>query len=71
MTSLYWFTLVLGSLTIEDLPPIPTGEVLRYTYPRELILYRFIAFDGSEDSFYASFNNGVLTGLTATKKIIL
>jgi hypothetical protein len=66
-----WFTLVSGFSSIEKLPDLATGRVMKYTYPGGGIRYRFIANDKSEDSFYTTFNNGVLTGLTATKKIIL
>jgi len=66
-----WFTLVSGFLSIEKLPDIATGRVMKYTYPGGVIRYRFIANDKSEDSFYTTFNNGVLTGQTTTKKIVL
>lgn len=66
-----WFTLVSGFSSIEKLPDIPSGRVMKYTYPGGGIRYRFIASDKSEDSFYTTFNNGVLTGQTATKKIIV
>jgi thiamine biosynthesis protein ThiC len=66
-----WFTLVSGFSSIEKLPDLATGRVMKYTYPGGGIRYRFIANDKSEDSFYTTFNNGVLTGLMATKKIIL
>jgi thiamine biosynthesis protein ThiC len=64
-----WFTLVSGFLLVEKLPDIATGRVIKYTYPGGGIRYRFIANDKSEDSFYTTFSNGVLTGLIATKKI--
>jgi hypothetical protein len=66
-----WFTLVSGYLTVEDLAPIPTGEVLKYTYQGGAIRYRFIANDDSEDSFYLNYSNGVFTNLVATKKITI
>jgi alpha-mannosidase len=66
-----WFTLVSGYLNVEDLAPIPTGEVLKYTYQGGAIRYRFIANDDSEDSFYLNYSNGVFSGLVATKKITI
>jgi alpha-mannosidase len=66
-----WFTLVSGYLSVEDLAPIPTGEVLKYTYQGGAIRYRFIANDDSEDSFYLNYSNGVFSGLVATKKITI
>jgi hypothetical protein len=60
-----WFTLVSGFLSVEKLPDIAAGRVMKYTYPGGGIRYRFIANDKSEDSFYTAMNNGVLTGLTA------
>lgn len=64
-----WFTLVSGFSSIEKLPDIASGRVSKYNYPGGGIRYRFIATDKSEDSFYTTYNNGVLTGLAATKKI--
>lgn len=66
-----WFTLVSGYLTVEDLPIIATGEVLKYTYQGGAIRYRFIADDDSEDSFYLNYSNGVFSNLVATKKITI
>lgn len=66
-----WFSLVSGYLTIEDLTPIATGEVIKYTYTGGAIRYRFIATDESEDSFYLNYSAGIFTNLVATKKITL
>lgn len=66
-----WFTLVSGYLTVEDLTPIATGEVLKYTYQGGAIRYRFIADDDSEDSFYLNYSNGVFLNLVAIKKITI
>jgi hypothetical protein len=66
-----WFTLVSGYANVEDLAPIATGEVLKYTYQGGAIRYRFIAYDDSEDSFYANYSNGTFSNLKATKKITL
>lgn len=66
-----WFTLVSGYLAVEDLAPIATGEVLKYTYQGGAIRYRFIADDDSEDSFYLNYENGVFSNLVATKKITI
>lgn len=66
-----WFTLCTGFLTNEDLAPIATGKVKKYTYQGGAIRYRFIATDGSEDSFYMNYASGALTNLVATRKITI
>jgi hypothetical protein len=66
-----WLNLVSGYTNIEDLTPIATGEVIKYTYIGGAIRYRFIATDESEDSFYLNYSAGVFTNLVATKKITL
>lgn len=66
-----WFTLCTGFLTNEDLVPIANGKVKKYTYQGGGIRYRFIATNGSEDSFYMNYANGVFTNLVATRKITI
>ena len=66
-----WFTLCTGFLTNEDLAPTATGKVKKYTYQGGAIRYRFIATNGSEDSFYMNYSNGVFTNLVATRKITI
>ena len=70
-----WMTLVRGYKTTPTLnTTIATGEVWNYVYtssPSDKTYYRFIATDGSEDSFYGTFSGGILSNLITTKKIIL
>lgn len=66
-----WFTLATGFLTNENLPDLTTGSVMKYTYQGSKIRYRFIAFDGSEDSFYINYENGLFSDLVASKLITL
>jgi hypothetical protein len=74
-TILDWMTLVRGTKTTPTLlATIGTGEVYTYVYSTattDKTYYRYIATDGSEDSFYGNFNNPTLNNLIATKKIIL
>ena len=66
-----WMALATGFLTTEDLAAIATGRVKKYTYAGGAVRYRFIATNGSEDSFYLNYTNGVFSNLVASKKIII
>lgn len=74
-TLLDWMTLVRGTKTTPTLlTTIATGDVYTYVYSTtgtDKTYYRYIATDGSEDSFYGNFTNPTLSNLIATKKIIL
>lgn len=74
-TLLDWMTLVRGYKTVPTLlQTIAGGDVYTYTYsssPTDKTYYRYIATDGSEDSFYGSFVSGTLSNLIAKKGIIL
>lgn len=74
-TLLDWMTLVRGTKTTPTLlATIGTGDVYAYVYSTattDKTYYRYIATNGSEDSFYGNFNNPTLSNLIATKKIIL
>lgn len=70
-----WMTLVRGFKT-EPVFNTSTGsgDVYDYVYStsnNDVTYYRYIANDGSEDSFYENFSGGVLTNLLAKKQIIL
>lgn len=70
-----WMTLVRGYKATPTLnTTIATGEVWNYVYtssPSDKTYYRFIATDGSEDAFYASFNGTAVSNLIARKGITL
>ena len=70
-----WMTLVRGYKTTPTLnTTIATGEVWNYVYtssPSDKTYYRFIATDGSEDSFYSAFNGTSVSGLIAGKAITI
>jgi hypothetical protein len=74
-TLLDWMTLVRGYKTTPSfIKNITGGSVYSYVYnssPFNKIYYRYIATDGSEDSFYTTFVNDVLSGLVASKSIVL
>ena len=74
-TILDWMTLARGYKTIPTLlQTIGGGEVYTYTFATtgtDKTYYRYIATDGSEDSFYGTFSGGVLSNLITTKKITL
>ena len=74
-TLIDWMTLVRGTKTTPTLlATIGTGDVYTYVYSTattDKTYYRYIATDGSEDSFYGNFTNPTLSNLIATKKIIL
>ena len=74
-TLIDWMTLVRGYKTTPTLlATIGTGEVYTYVYATtasDKTYYRYIATNGSEDSFYGNFTNPTLSNLIATKKIIL
>jgi hypothetical protein len=70
-----WMTLVRG-FKIEPVfnSSIGTGDVYDYVYSTsstDKTYYRYIATDGSEDSFYEFFSGGVLSNLLARKQIII
>jgi len=68
-------TLVRGYKTTPTLlATIGTGEVYTYVYATtasDRTYYRYIATNGSEDSFYGNFTNPSLSNLIAKKQIIL
>jgi len=70
-----WMTLVRGYNTTPTLlATLASGEVYTYIYnssPSNITYYRYIATDGSEDSFYSSFNGTIVSGLVASKSITL
>ena len=66
-----FFSLASGFVTQEDLAPIATGEVLKYTYQGGAIRYRFIANDDSLDAFYLNYESGVFSNLVVTKSITI
>ncbi len=70
-----WMTLVRGYNTTPTLcATITTGDVYTYTYdssPSNITYYRYIATNGSEDSFYTYFFGASLSGLVASKSITL
>jgi hypothetical protein len=70
-----WMTLVRGYNTTPILlATIASGDVYTYVYnssPSNITYYRYIANDGSEDSFYSSFNGTIVSGLVASKSITL
>ena len=70
-----WMTLVRGYNTTPTLSAtIPTGEVYTYVYtssPSNITYYRYIATNGTEDAFYTYFSDTTLSGLVASKSIIL
>jgi len=75
-TLIDWMTLVRGYTTTPTLcATIAGGDVYNYTYnssPSNVIYYRYIATNGSEDSFYTYFNGtNTLSGQVATKSITL
>jgi len=74
-TVIDWMSLVRGYKTTPTLlETIAGGEVYQYVYTTtgtDKTYYRYIATDGSEDSFYGNFNNPTLSNLIATKAIIL
>ena len=74
-TLIDWMTLTRGYKTTPILlATIGTGDVYTYVYATtatDKTYYRYIATNGSEDSFYGNFSNPTLSNLIATKKIIL
>jgi hypothetical protein len=70
-----WMTLVRGYNTTPALcATIAGGDVYTYVYnssPSNITYYRYITTDGSEDSFYSSFNGTSVSGLVASKSITL
>jgi hypothetical protein len=74
-TVIDWMTLVRGyNTTPVLLATIPSGEVYTYVYtssPSNITYYRFISTDGSTDAFYTYFSGTTLSGVVASKSIIL
>ena len=74
-TLIDWMTLVRGTKTTPTLlATIGTGDVYTYVYATtasDKTYYRYIATNGSEDSFYGNFTNPTLSNLIAKKAIIL
>jgi len=70
-----WMTLVRGYNTTPNLlTTITTGDIYTYVYtssPTNITYYRYIASDGSEDSFYGTWNGSSLSNLIARKSIFL
>ena len=70
-----WMDYVRGWKTEPTLNTvIAGGEVWNYVFessPSNVTYYRYIASDGSEDSFYETFTLGVLGGLLTTKSITI
>ena len=65
-----WITYVVGySVAPFLLATLDSGQVYQYEYSDESVLYRYIATDASEDSFYSSFEDGILSDLLVTKQI--
>lgn len=75
LASFSWAELVTGFKTSPvELTPIATGDVYSYTFAGvsgDVTYYRFIATDGSNDSFYVNFDGSVFSGLIASKKLII
>lgn len=74
-TIIDWMTLVRGYKTTPTLnATIATGDVYTYVYATtgsDITYYRYIATNGSEDSFYGNFTNPTLSNLITKKGIIL
>lgn len=74
-TIIDWMTLVRGYKTTPSLSAsLSAGDVYTYTYSTtgtDLTYYRYIATNGSEDKFYSYFSGNTLSGLIASKQIIL
>jgi hypothetical protein len=72
-TIIDWMTLTRGFKTEPTLnSTIAGGDVYNYVYessPTDKTYYRYIATDGSEDSYYETFSGGNLSNLIAKKKI--
>ena len=74
-TLIDWMTLIRGYNAVPTLlQTIAGGDVYTYTYSTtgtDKTYYRYIANDGSEDSFYSNFTGGTLNDLVAKKTVIL
>jgi hypothetical protein len=74
-TFIDWTTLVRGFKIEPTLnSSIGSGDVYTYVYATsstDKTYYRYIATDGSEDSFYEIFSGGILSNLVAKKQIII
>jgi hypothetical protein len=72
-TIIDWMTLTRGFKTEPTFnSTIAGGDVYNYVYessPTDKTYYRYIATDGSEDSYYETFSGGNLSNLIAKKKI--
>lgn len=70
-----WMTLTRGYKVVPTLSAAITGgDVYSYVYnstPSDIVYYRYIATDGSQDAFYTYFSGSTLSGLVATKSITL
>ena len=72
-----WMNLVRGYYTEpEFVANNGNGDIYEYVYQTKNVsvyktYYRYIATDGSEDSFYEFFSSGVLSNLLARKQIII
>jgi len=70
-----WMTLTRGYKTTPTLSAsITSGDVYTYVYnstPSDVVYYRYIATDGSQDAYYTYFSGSTLSGLVATKSITL
>jgi len=74
-TLLDWMALVRGYKTVPTLlQSLTGGDVYTYVYSTtgtDKTYYRYVATDGSEDSFYGNFASSSLSDLIARKAIIL
>jgi hypothetical protein len=74
-TVIDWMTLVRGYNTTPTLlATTGSGTVYTYIYnssPSNITYYRYIATDGSIDSFYTSWNGNNVSGLIASKSITI
>lgn len=70
-----WMTLTRGYKTTPTLSAsITGGDVYTYVYnssPSDVVYYRYIATDGSQDAYYTYFSGSTLSGLVATKSVTL
>jgi hypothetical protein len=74
-TIIDWMTLTRGYKTEPVFnSSIGSGDVYDYIYSTpstDKTYYRYIATDGSEDSYYENFSGGILSNLIAKKQIII
>jgi hypothetical protein len=66
-----FFSLASGFVSFENLAPLSTGKVIRYTYSGSVIRFRFISNDKTQDAFYRTYQGGILSDLVTTKRITI